>query len=78
LLVVLLASGILAADAQAMFSTQAQAQLHCPGDVVVWLNIPTGIYHMQGERWYGATRSGAYVCKKEADSSGDRETRNGQ
>jgi len=70
--------GIASASAQAMFTSQQQAQQHCPNDVVVWLNIPTGIYHMQGERWYGATKSDAYVCEKEADRAGDRETRNGQ
>jgi hypothetical protein len=47
-------------------------------DLVVWLNIPTGIYHLPGMRWYGATKNGAYVCEKEADKAGDRETRNGQ
>jgi hypothetical protein len=67
-----------AASAQALFPTQQQAQQHCPNDTVVWLNIPTQIYHMQGMRWYGTTRNGAYVCEKEADKAGDRETRNGQ
>jgi|ERR1700693_1171262 len=60
------------------FSTEAAAQAHCPRDVVVWLNIPSGIYHDKGQRWYGRTKHGAYVCKKEADVVGDRETRNGQ
>jgi len=64
--------------AQAKFTTEQQAQQHCPNDVVVWLNLPTGIYHLKGERWYGRTNSGAYVCEKEADAAGDRETRNGQ
>jgi hypothetical protein len=78
-LVLLLAlSGISPAFAQPMFGTERQAQQHCPADVVVWLNIPTGIYHMQGMRWYGATKRGAYVCQKEADKAGDRETKNGQ
>jgi hypothetical protein len=66
------------ASAQALFTSQQQAEQHCPKDVVVWLNIPTGIYHMQGMRWYGTTNNGAYVCEKEADKAGDRETRNGQ
>jgi hypothetical protein len=65
-------------SAQSQFPTEQQAQQHCPKDVVVWLNLPTGIYHMRGERWYGRTKSGAYVCEKEADQAGDRETRNGQ
>jgi hypothetical protein len=61
-----------------MFATEATAQKHCPADTVVWLNIPSGIYHLKGERWYGRTKHGAYVCKKEADAAGDRETENGQ
>jgi hypothetical protein len=60
------------------FPTEQQAQAHCPADTVVWLNLPTGIYHFQGQRWYGNTNSGAYVCQREADSAGDRATRNGQ
>lgn len=61
-----------------LFPTQQDAQKHCPSDVVVWLNLPTGVYHFQGQRWYGNTKSGAYVCRKEADNAGDRPTRNGQ
>jgi hypothetical protein len=60
------------------FTTQDAAQRHCPSDTVVWLNLPTGIYHLQGERWYGRTQHGAFVCEREADQAGDRETRNGQ
>lgn len=66
------------ANAQELFSSQQAAQAHCPQDTVVWLNTASGIYHMQGERWYGRTRHGAYVCEREADQAGDRETRNGQ
>jgi hypothetical protein len=60
------------------FPTEQQAQQHCPADTVVWVNLPTGIYHFQGERWYGNTKSGAYVCQREVDRAGDRATRNGQ
>jgi len=77
ILLIVLASAA-PASAQAMFPTPQAAQQHCPKDVVVWLNIPTRIYHLQGMRWYGATKSGAYVCQQEADRAGDRETRNGQ
>ena len=62
----------------ALFNTEQQAQQHCPADTVVWLNLPTGVYHFQGQRWYGNTKAGAYVCEKEADATGDRATRNGQ
>lgn len=61
-----------------LFSTEASAHAHCPKDEVVWLNTNSGIYHEKGMRWYGRTRSGAYVCRSEADAAGDRDTRNGQ
>ena len=62
----------------AMFATESAAQAHCPKDDVVWLNTPSGIYHEKGMRWYGRTKHGAFVCRKEADAVGDRNTRNGQ
>jgi hypothetical protein len=64
--------------ALALFQSETQAQQHCPSDVVVWLNLPSGIYHLKGQRYYANTKRGAYVCKKEADAEGDREDRNGQ
>jgi hypothetical protein len=67
-----------ASTSLAMFDTEAAAQAHCPRDVVVWLNIPSGIWHEKGMRWYGNTKHGAYVCRKEAKAAGDRDTRNGQ
>ena len=61
-----------------MFDSESAAQAHCPTDVVVWLNTKTGIWHEKGMRWYGRTRQGAYVCRKEAAAAGYRDTRNGQ
>jgi hypothetical protein len=60
------------------FATEAAAQQHCPKDIVVWLNLPTMIWHYKGQRWYGNTKHGAYVCEKEAAASGARATRNGE
>ena len=57
------------------FNTEQLAKQHCPTDTVVWLNLPTDIYHYKGQHWYGNTKSGAYVCQKEADQAGDRATR---
>ena len=71
------AAPVLAQDVQ-QFQTKQQAQEHCPQDTVVWLNTNSGVYHFQGQRWYGNTKSGAYVCEKDADRGGDRATRNGQ
>jgi hypothetical protein len=61
-----------------LFATERAAQGHCPRDIVVWLNTNSGIYHEKGMRWYGNTKSGAYVCRREADAAGNRDTRNGQ
>jgi hypothetical protein len=60
------------------FRTEQEARQHCPNDTVVWVNTKTGVYHLKGERWYGATKEGAYECREEADAEGDRVTRNGQ
>jgi hypothetical protein len=61
-----------------MFATEGGAQAHCPRDIVVWLNSSSGIYRLKGERSYGRTKHGAFVCEKEADASGYQETENGQ
>lgn len=50
----------------------------CSGDRVVWVNLPTHIYHLEGERWFGRTKTGQFECEKAAKAEGDRETRNGQ
>jgi len=66
------------ASSQTTFENPSDAQEHCPNDSVVWVNTRTGIYHMPGQRWYGNTEYGDYMCQPDADSAGDRETRNGQ
>jgi hypothetical protein len=72
------ASAPVTAGSLALFATEGGAQAHCPRDQVVWLNTNSGIYHEKGMRWYGNTKAGAYVCRKEADAAGNRDTRNGQ
>ena len=46
--------------------------------VRVWVNLRTGVYHMPGERWYGHTRTGAFMTEAEAIKAGYRKTENGQ
>ena len=50
----------------------------CPGDKVVWVNTRSHIYHFQGERYFGSTKSGRFMCERDADKQGDRPTHNGQ
>jgi hypothetical protein len=52
--------------------------LKCPGDKLVWANTRSGIYHFQGERYFGSTKEGKFLCERDADKEGDRPTRNGQ
>jgi len=60
-----------------LFPSEQAAQEHCPNDEVVWLNTKTGIWHSRGGRWYSNTKSGAFVCTKEAESAGNRASLNG-
>jgi hypothetical protein len=53
------------------FPEESAAKSHCPGDTVVWVNLGgSKAYHMSGDRYYGKTKQGAYMCQKEADQSG--------
>ena len=60
------------------FADETKAQQHCPKDIVVWLNLPTMIWHYKGQRWYSNTKHGAFACEKEAGAAGARGTKNGQ
>lgn len=52
--------------------------LTCPHDRVVWVNTRSGVYHFQGERYFGSTREGKFLCERTARAEGDRPNRNGQ
>ena len=59
------------------FDTDSAAQAHCPSDEVVWLNTNTRVYHEKSGVYYGKTKSGRYVCRKDADAAGDHLAKNG-
>lgn len=58
------------------FSTEAAAKAHCPGDTVVWGNTASKVYHFSGNRSYGNTKAGAYMCEKETAAAGFRAAKN--
>jgi hypothetical protein len=58
------------------FAAEGQAKARCPADTVVWANLPTKIYHFAGKKDYGNTKSGAYMCEKDAMGSGMRAAKN--
>jgi hypothetical protein len=62
--------------AAGQFSTEAQAKARCPGDTVVWVNLDSKVYHFAGTRNYGTTKSGAYMCEKDATAAGSRAAKN--
>jgi len=52
------------------FTTEAEAKARCPTDSVVWVNKTSKAMHAAGTKYYGQTKSGAYMCQKEADAAG--------
>ncbi|MET4803992.1 hypothetical protein [Bradyrhizobium sp. LB11.1] len=51
------------------FCYEAQAQRHCPGDKVVWLDFRKGVYYRKGQKLYGQGFDGSFVCQTEARDS---------
>jgi len=58
------------------FTSEALAKAHCPSDTVVWVNLSSKIYHFSGNKSYGTTKTGAYVCEKDATGEGFRAAKN--
>jgi len=58
------------------FSSEAQAKGRCASDTVVWVNLKSNIYHFAGTKDYGNTKSGAYMCEKDATGQGMRAAKN--
>jgi hypothetical protein len=54
------------------FADEASAKARCPSDTVVWVNLPSKIYHFAGTKNYGTTKRGAYMCEKEAIAGENR------
>jgi hypothetical protein len=73
--------GVLAAPTQSsapQFSTRADAETHCPGEVVVWVDLATRIYYYRGQDLYGDTKQGAYACQRDVKDAGFRPNRSGR
>jgi len=50
---------------------QAQPAPH-QGSGMVWVNLASGVYHYEGDRWYGKTKSGKYMSESDAIRAGYR------
>ncbi len=52
--------------------------ISCPGDAVVWVNLRSKGYHTEGDKFFGHTKRGKFMCKKAADAAGDHEIKAGK
>lgn len=58
------------------YTTETSARSHCVNETVVWANNRSHIYHFRGTAYYGATKSGGYMCESDAISAGIRAAKN--
>ena len=58
------------------YTTETQAKLRCLTGTVVWANLDSKIYHFTGYKDYGNTKTGAYMCERDATRQGIRAAKN--
>ena len=61
--------------AQAGGSNEAAQAPPQPG--MVWVNLDSGVYHREGDRWYGKTKHGKYMSEADAEKAGYRASKTG-
>ncbi len=64
------ATGKTGTTAANQYKTEAEAKTACASDTVVWVNLRSKVEHTSGEKGYGTTKRGAYMCQKEAEADG--------
>jgi hypothetical protein len=65
-------AGLLSVAAPAVAQTAGQQPSCAAGDPIVWGNADSKVYHLQGDKYYGNTKHGAYLCESKADAAGYR------
>lgn len=63
-------------NANSSSSSERSASPGMPGPGMVWVNLPTGVYHREGSRWYGKTKSGKYMSESDAVKAGYHAAKN--
>ncbi len=58
------------------YASEGAAKTHCRTGTVVWANLDSKIYHFSGNRSYGHTKKGAYMCETDAAAQGMRAAKN--
>ena len=52
------------------YKTEADAKGACGSDPIVWANTSSKVLHASGDKYYGHTMHGAYVCQSAAQKAG--------
>src|SRR5271166_2941856 len=52
------------------YKTEADAKTACGSDTVVWHTSRSKVFHLSGDKYYGHTHHGAYMCQKDAVAAG--------
>lgn len=60
------------------FPIRADAEAHCPGEVVVWADPTTRIFYYRGQDRYASSKSGVYLCERDVKAAGYRPNRTGR
>lgn len=58
------------------YASEGQAKFRCMNGTVVWANLDSKIYHFSGNKTYGQTKAGAYMCERDAMAQGMRAAKN--
>lgn len=57
-------------------SSQSEARVP-PAKGMVWVNTKSGVFHSEGDRWYGKTKEGKFMTESEALKAGYRAAKEG-
>jgi hypothetical protein len=52
------------------FTTEADAAQSCGGSNVVWANTRSRAYHLSGDKYFGHTKHGSWMCMGTAKAEG--------
>lgn len=55
----------------------AQETQTAPEKGMVWVNLDSGVYHREVDRWYGKTKHGKYMSESDAQKAGYRASKSG-